>query len=601
MLRRLSSSLATFKTLDFHENLNILVADRTQASTETDTRNGAGKSSVIELLHFLLGGRAEKGSLPLKPELAEQVFSLELDWPDPGITYRVVNTFDGSTIYRPKGQTYRLTVSRGGASRDRVIFNPALSSAGQEDLTGAGQATNVEWQAAIESVFFNLPPDHPCVSGRSMLSYYIRRASTHSFNSATRHHPMQSSSDVAGNLCYLFGLNWHIAAEYRDVADKEGLRRKLRQAAKDPMLGRIVGNAAELRSQIAVAEQRAQALERQLNEFRVLPEYERLKVEADSLTLQLRSETDQDVIDRQNLAQLEEAIEEEQPPESDYVERIYAELGVAFPNGVRKSYEDVRDFHDSVVRNRRYYLESEIRALRDRMNARRELLRQVDTRRAEIMSTLEHGGALGSFVSLQKVLARDQADVQVLRNRFEAADALEATDRQIKARRVELQDRMSVDLSEREVAVTEATVLFSDYARALYGDDRTAYLVISADESGVRFSPHIESDESQGISSMVIFCFDLAMAVIAHRHGRGPDFLVHDSHLFDGVDSRQIARALELGSTVAAAEGIQYIVTMNSDDLQKAVGHGFESEQYLLPVRLTDDRDDGGLFGFRFP
>ena len=582
MLRRLSSSLATFKTLDFHENLNILVADRTQASTETDTRNGAGKSSVIELLHFLLGGRAERGSLPLKPELVEYVFSLELEWP-------------------PLESSHPLRVSRGGKSREQIVFNPALSIAGKEDLTGAGQATNVEWQAAIESVLFRLPLDHPCVSGRSMLSYYIRRPSAHSFNEATRHHPMQSSSDVAGNLCYLFGLNWHIAAEYKDVADKEGLRRKLRQAAKDPVLGRIVGNAAELRSQIAVAEQRAQVLERQLNEFRVLPEYERLKAEADSLTLQLRSETDQDVIDRQNLTQLEEAIEEEQPPESDYVERIYAELGVAFPNGVRRSYEDVRDFHDSVVRNRRYYLESEIRTIRDRMNARRELLRRVDTRRAEIMGTLEHGGALGSFLSLQKVLARDQADVQALRNRFEAADALEATDRQIKAQRVELQDRMSTDLSEREAAVTEATVLFSDYARALYGDDRTAYLVISADESGVRFSPHIESDESQGISSMVIFCFDLAMAVIAHRHGRGPDFLVHDSHLFDGVDSRQIARALDLGSAVAAAEGIQYIVTMNSDDLQKAVGHGFKAEQYLLRVRLTDDRDDGGLFGFRFP
>jgi len=57
--------------------------------------------------------------------------------------------------------------------------------------------------------------------------------------------------------------------------------------------GRIVGNAAELRSQIAVAEQRAPALERQLNEFHVLPEYERLKAEAEALTLQLRSETDQ--------------------------------------------------------------------------------------------------------------------------------------------------------------------------------------------------------------------------------------------------------------------------------------------------------------------
>jgi uncharacterized protein YydD (DUF2326 family) len=332
-----------------------------------------------------------------------------------------------------------------------------------------------------------------------------------------------------------------------------------------------------------------------------LPEYERLKAEADSLTWQLKSETDRDVIDRQNLTQLEEAIEEEQPPESDYVERVYAELGVQFPDSIRRSYQDVRNFHDSVVRNRRYYLESEIRAIRERMVTRREMMEQLDTRRAVIMSTLEHGGALNSFLSLQKVLARDQADVETLRNRYEAADALEATDRQIKARKVELQERMSADLSEREAAVNQATVLFSDYARALYGEDRQAYLVISADESGVKFSPHIESDESQGISSMVIFCFDLTMAVIAHRGGRGPDFLVHDSHLFDGVDSRQIARALQLGSSVAADEGIQYIVTMNSDDLQKAAGHGFNAEQYLLPVRLTDDREDGGLFGFRFP
>ncbi len=581
MLQRLSSSLATFKTLDFHEDLNILVADRTQVSSETDTRNGAGKSSVIELFHFLLGGRPDKGALPLKPELAEHTFSLTLDWPSTDRDH--------------------LTVSRQGATKDQLLFDAAITLADQEALFGELHASNAEWQVAIEAALFGLTGEHPCVSGRSMLSYYIRRASSHAFNTAVRHNPMQSSTDIAGNLCYLFGLNWQVASEYKDISDKESLRRKLRQATKDPMLGRIVGNAAELRSQMAVAQQRVQTLERQLESFQVVPEYERLKAEADSLTAQLRSETDSDVIDRQNLAQLEEAIAEERAPDSDYVERVYAELGVQFPVGLRRSYEDVRDFHESVIRNRRYYLESEMRAIRGRMDARRENLRQIDARRAEIMKTLESGNALGSFIALQKVLAQDQANVATLRNRFEAAAALESTDREIKARRVELQARMSADLSERESAVNLATVLYAEYARALYGEDRKAYLVISADESGVRFVPHIESDESQGISSMVIFCFDLAMAVIAHRASRGPDFLVHDSHLFDGVDSRQISRALRLGSEVAAAEGIQYIVTMNSDDLQKASGHGFDAEEFVLPVRLTDAREDGGLFGFRFP
>jgi uncharacterized protein YydD (DUF2326 family) len=582
MLRRLSSSLSTFKTLDFHEGLNILVADRTQVSSETDTRNGAGKSSVIELFHFLLGGRADKGTLLMKPELTEHTFSLTLDW--------------------PLEDHNRVTVSRRGTAKDQLLFDgAALPSAGQEGLFGELRASNTEWQAAIEATMFGLTGEHPCVSGRSMLSYYIRRASSHAFNTAVRHNPMQSATDIAGNLCYLFGLNWHVASEYKDIGDKETLRRKLRQAAKDPMLGRIVGNAAELRSQMAVEQQRVLTLERQLESFQVVPEYERLKAEADSLTAQLRSETDRDVIDRQNLAQLEEAIAEEQPPDSDYVERVYAELGVQFPAGLRRSYEDVRDFHESVVKNRRYYLESEMRTIRDRMDARRESLRRIDARRAEIMRTLDSGNALGSFIALQRVLAQDQANVGTLRNRFEAAEALESTDREIKARRVELQARMSADLSERESAVNLATVLYAEYARALYGEDRKAYLVISADESGVRFVPHIESDESQGISSMVIFCFDLAMAVIAHRAGRGPDFLVHDSHLFDGVDSRQISRALRLGCEVAAAEGIQYIVTMNSDDLQKASGHGFDPDEFVLPVRLTDARADGGLFGFQFP
>ena len=68
-----------------------------------------------------------------------------------------------------------------------------------------------------------------------MLSYYIRRASSHAFNTAVRHNPMQSSTDIAGNLSYLFGLDWHVASEYKDISDKETLRRKLKQAAKDPV------------------------------------------------------------------------------------------------------------------------------------------------------------------------------------------------------------------------------------------------------------------------------------------------------------------------------------------------------------------------------
>ena len=46
--------------------------------------------------------------------------------------------------------------------------------------------------------------------------------------------------------------------------------------------------------------------------------------------------------------------------------------------------------------------------------------------------------------------------------------------------------------------------------------------------------------------------------------------------------------------------GWQYIVTINQDDIPVTVPERFNLAQYMLPVRLTDEREDGGLFGFRF-
>ena len=55
MLRKLSADDPRFKALTFKEGLNLVVADVTPKSSETDSRNSAGKSSIVELLHFSWG------------------------------------------------------------------------------------------------------------------------------------------------------------------------------------------------------------------------------------------------------------------------------------------------------------------------------------------------------------------------------------------------------------------------------------------------------------------------------------------------------------------------------------------------------------------
>jgi uncharacterized protein YydD (DUF2326 family) len=69
--------------------------------------------------------------------------------------------------------------------------------------------------------------------------------------------------------------------------------------------------------------------------------------------------------------------------------------------------------------------------------------------------------------------------------------------------------------------------------------------------------------------------------------------------LFDGVDERQVARALLLGQR-AAGSG-QYIVTMNSDIFDKLpLPAKFDRNKIIVATRLSDETETGGLFGFRF-
>ncbi len=82
--------------------------------------------------------------------------------------------------------------------------------------------------------------------------------------------------------------------------------------------------------------------------------------------------------------------------------------------------------------------------------------------------------------------------------------------------------------------------------------------------------------------------------------GIGLGFLFHDSHLFDGPDKRQVAKALQVGAQTAEKLGFQYIVTMNEDAVPSDMPSHFNFESHVVPTRLTDASEDGGLFGIRF-
>jgi uncharacterized protein YydD (DUF2326 family) len=81
-----------------------------------------------------------------------------------------------------------------------------------------------------------------------------------------------------------------------------------------------------------------------------------------------------------------------------------------------------------------------------------------------------------------------------------------------------------------------------------------------------------------------------------------PGFLFHDSTIFDGVDERQIAKAMELANKESEENNFQYICAINSDIVPyNEFSNSFKSlfEKSII-IKFTDVTEKDGLLGIRF-
>ena len=77
MIRSVSADRQSFREVKFSKGFNVVLAERTLKSTEKDTRNGLGKSSIVDIIHFCLGGK--KIGTPAKQQMNDWTFTVDLD------------------------------------------------------------------------------------------------------------------------------------------------------------------------------------------------------------------------------------------------------------------------------------------------------------------------------------------------------------------------------------------------------------------------------------------------------------------------------------------------------------------------------------------
>lgn len=351
---------------------------------------------------------------------------------------------------------------------------------------------------------------------------------------------------------------------------------------------------------MAIAELKADKLKGQLATFQVHDSYKELSRRAAQAKAEMQSIARINISIEETLEHLEAALRSEKPPQRSDIQQLYEATGIELPGMALRRFDEVGAFYESVVSNRRIHLENEISAAKKQLAEQQGNVERLDAERSRILKSLEGQGALDDFLDLQRELAVAEANAAALIERFKSAEVLEGETTKLEIDRANIQRRLQDDHRLRSGVLTQAIVIIAKAISRLY-DDRTGRFVVEATDNGPEFHISIEGDRGGGISKVEIFCFDLALFEVVSARLGGPGFLLHDSHLFDGVDERQIAGALQLGLEATVGKGLQYIVTMNSDIFARLpLPEGFETSKVVLETRLSDEGETGGLFGFRF-
>lgn len=120
--------------------------------------------------------------------------------------------------------------------------------------------------------------------------------------------------EPAGKSSYLLNLDWSIPAALEEVREEVKSQRRCARRLRTAALARLLALPQSYHSQLAIARDKARTLRDNAATFTVIDEYTALEAEADEITRQLRGLRDNDAIDADILADVDEALVAEAPP-----------------------------------------------------------------------------------------------------------------------------------------------------------------------------------------------------------------------------------------------------------------------------------------------
>lgn len=601
MLKRLTANQDCFKPIKFDENsLNLIIATKNDKSAPTASRNGLGKSTFVNVVAFCLGLDVDtKNDLPLD-ELKEWEWSLTFT--------------NGKKDF---------TVTRGASKPEVVSVKGDLTGCPiigtSEAILGEGVSTSYkveDWEKVLRWIFFGLSPASGGADGgdaapdyQSLMSRFVRQ----DFDDPIRVNPSDKITTSEMAITYLLGLDWQFLAGAKEVRKMKNEADALMSVARSE-IAQYNKDRASLKAECDRIEQEIVDAEKALADFNTVPQAKIVEDNLYEYAIKI-ADLDRKIVVKSRLLSAARETKSAGPVPIAPLEKFYSELGIAFSDGAKKTFEQVRDFHLKLTVNRESLIEKQIDLLERELEDLRRVRGEVNAKRMEVAESIKAKAALEDYHKRSAALTAQREELQKKREGLNLHDRGEELKAKASERREELIAAAKETLKQLRAKIAEEERFYKNIIDKLYagaipsGSQTETTLGIEIREEkanfGISYKPQFWGDRSGGKSKLKTFAFDLTILNEQANIGSSVRFMVHDSVLYESSDPRQQANAMKLVAELCEKKGLQYICTINSDDIADPDFAAIfpKKKLYKYIVRELDDEPSGRnkFLGMHYP
>ncbi|RKZ71104.1 MAG: DUF2326 domain-containing protein [Candidatus Parabeggiatoa sp. nov. 1] len=563
-LIKLTASQPSFKNIHFNpEGITLIVGDGPKEKNKEGRNNGVGKTLALGLVHHCLGAKVNP---KLKETIPDWFFQLHLSLN--GKAHFVERSADGKKLILDeksiKLNQYREWLNNCGTFRI------------DENLSG--------------------------LSFRSLFTRFARLLREDCDAPIKTH----KEPEVDANLrtLYLLGIDCILVAQKKAQKKRlDELKHTLNTWKNAHVLHEVFRAGSQPKIRLEWLEREIPRLKADLKRFKVAENYRAIEAEAQEKTEFLRQIEKPIAVLRFQIEGINKALQQQPDISSAELLQLYEGLQSVFKPEALANFEAVEQFHHGLAFNRKVRLEADRKKFSLEIEQLATETQKMGQERDKLLRTLEGQRALDEYATLAKRIAQWEAEQEKLTEYLAFADKLEQERQAIKEKM--LAENQEANRYLQTAPVKPHHEFFVAVAERLYPHTPAGILLnnnLGVNQLRYNLSVQIEGDDSDGINSARILCFDWVLLMQGANHTM--DFVWHDNRLFADMDPKSRTGWFKYTLEALLGSGKQYIATLNIENYE-AMREYLDDEQWNKLAQskvlvLRGDKPDNKLLGIQF-